>query len=134
MAHGNGYFYNEFSYQLPQGNIDLLNNIIKLMLVVGYTPDVDAHVDYSDVSGFEVVGLGYGAGGETLTGKSLTRAVYTTFKASDITWINLGVAAVSHAILIDTTLDCLLCCWEFTSFPDGGNYLINFDPTGIFDI
>ena len=75
-----------------QGVINLYSDTIKLALVKStYTPDLDAHTVWADVSANEVAtGDGYTTGGAEVTGKTLTRAAaITTFDAADVTWTAL---------------------------------------------
>ena len=65
MAQGDGAIYNEFKEELLLGNIDMDGHTFKVMLVTGYTPNIDSHNGYADVSAQEESGTGYTAGGAT---------------------------------------------------------------------
>ena len=60
------------------------------LLTPAYTPDIDAHMRYSDVSGSEVAnGGGYSTGGKSLTGKSVAYdapANEYNLLAGDLSW------------------------------------------------
>jgi hypothetical protein len=83
------YQYYEAGLNRNRGVINLLTDTFKLALVAStYTPDLDAHTVWADVSANEVAnGDGYTTGGATLTGQTLTRSGYlTTFDADDVTF------------------------------------------------
>lgn len=60
------------------------------LLLPAYTPDIDAHMRYSDVSAQEVAnGGGYSTGGKSLTGKSVAYDAPTNeynLLAGDLSW------------------------------------------------
>lgn len=87
-------FYNSGKKKLWDGSIDLDSDTIKVAFATSsYTPDVDAHDFFDDITN-EVTGTGYTAGGYTLANKSVTqdntnnRAV---FDADDLTSANTTV-------------------------------------------
>jgi hypothetical protein len=70
--------------------VDWLTDTIKVALLLNtYTPDVDLHDFYNDVSPFETSGTLYTAGGVTLGGKTLTydnATNETRLDANDAVW------------------------------------------------
>ncbi len=112
--------YNSAKVKLGDGNIDWNTDTIKAALVTtAYTPDIDAHDFWNDVSSNEASGTGYTAGGFTLASCTVTqdntnnRAVYdaTDVSASTVTttfryiiiYKSTGVSSTSPLILsIDT--------------------------------
>ncbi len=136
MAQGDGALYNEFKEELLLGNIDMDGHTFKVILVTGYTPNIDSHNGLSDVSASEESGTGYTAGGATLAGKAVTKDTTNDrakFDADDVTWTGLNVGTPSHAILYDDThaSDCLVAYWEVTTATNGGNYTLQFGANGI---
>jgi len=136
MAEGDGALYNDFKEQLLLGTIDLVDDVIKLILVTGHTPDIDIHDQYSDVSGDEESGTGYTAGGETLGSKVVTQDNTNDradFDAADVLWTGLDVGTPSHAIMYDDThaSDALIGYWEITTASNGGNYTVQWHADGI---
>jgi len=136
MAEGDGALYNDFKEQLLLGTIDLVDDVIKLILVTGHTPDIDTHDQYSDVSGDEESGTGYTAGGETLGSKVVTQDNTNDradFDAADVLWTGLDVGTPSHAIMYDDThaSDALIGYWEITTASNGGNYTVQWHADGI---
>lgn len=71
-----GILSNEFKFQIMSGNIDFDADTFKCILMAsGFAFDRDAHENYDDVSGNELAaGNGYTAGGQTLTGVSVTKS------------------------------------------------------------
>ena len=86
------YQYYEAGLNRNRGVINLATDPFKLALVLNtYTPDLDLHTVWADVSAHEVAdGDGYTAGGASLAGQTLTRSDWlTTFDANDITFLAL---------------------------------------------
>lgn len=138
MAEGNGAIYNNFKEQVMNGAFNLANggDTLKMILVSGHTPDIDAHAGYADVSADEYgAGSGYTVGGETLANQATSQDNANDrgeFDADDVTWTSLGPltpATPSHAILYDDThvSDLLIAYWELgTTTTNGGNYTLQF--------
>lgn len=136
MAQGDGALYNEFKEELLLGNIDMDGHTFKVILVTGYTPNIDTHSALADVSANEESGTGYTAGGATLANKAVTKDTTNDrakFDADDVTWTGLNVGTPSHGILYDDThaTDCLVAYWEVTTATNGGNYTLQFGANGI---
>lgn len=136
MAQGDGALYNEFKKELMAGTIDLDGHTLKVMLVTGYTPNIDTHNGKADVLAYEESGAGYTAGGATLASLTITKDTTNDrakFDAADVTWTGLNVGTPSHAILYDDThaSDCLIAYWEVTTATNGGNYTLQWGANGI---
>lgn len=136
MAQGDGALYNEFKKELMAGTIDMDGHTFKVMLVTGYTPNIDSHNGKSDVVANEESGTGYSAGGATLTTLSITKDTTNDrakWDADDVTWTGLDVGTPSHAIVYDDThaSDCLVAYWEVTTATNGGNYTLQWGANGI---
>ena len=143
MAEGDGAIYNNFKEQVMEGEFNLASggDTLKMILVSGHSPDIDAHSGYSDVSGDEYgAGSGYTVGGETLSGQDVTQDNTNdrgVFDATDLTWSSLGAlspATPSHCILYDDThaSDLLIAYWELGSTAtNGGDYTLQFGANGI---
>ena len=132
--------------RVMSGNIDLLGDTIKVLLVgSSYTPDKD-HTVVSDVSSAELTGTGYtggfsGSGRKTLGSKSIgvnnsTDKAY--FLAANSSWTAINAGTVAYAILCKEITDDahspIICCVDIS--PDvptnGGDYTIQWDSAGIF--
>ena len=127
------------------GNIDLLADTIKVLLVgTAYTPDKD-HQFISDVSGSELSGTGYtggfgGSGRKTLASKAIGKSDSTDktyFDAADLTWTAINAGTVGFLILAkEITNDAsspIFACIDVS--PDiatnGGDYSVQWDAAGI---
>lgn len=136
MAEGDGLIYNNFKHQVMEGEFDLLNDTVKVILVTGHALDIDADTQLTDVSGDEEAGTGYTAGGETLTTPTVVvdnandRGV---FDGDNVTWTGLDVGTPSHAIMYDDThaSDLLIAAWEVTTASNGGDYTLQWHADGI---
>lgn len=75
------------------------------LLTSAYSPNIDSHTIWTDVSGSEVVGTGYTTGGATLANVSVTqdntndRAV---LDADDTAWASSTITA-RYAVVYDST-------------------------------
>jgi hypothetical protein len=139
MAEGDGAIYNKFKERLLEGEIDLVDDTVKVGLVTGHSPDIDAHEDWADVSGDEESGTGYTAGGETLGSKAVDFDSGTdtaTFDGADVTWSGLDVGTPSHAIMYSDThaSDALIAYWELTTASNGGDYTLQWNASGIITL
>lgn len=82
--------YNKAKQLIASNDLDLVSDTIKILLVVGYTVDIDNHEFYSDISAYEVdATVGYTSGGQSLSARAFVRDDLnnrTKFSASDVTW------------------------------------------------
>lgn len=143
MAEGDGTAYNHFKEQLLLGEIDLVDDTLKICLIGnGYAFNPDGNNGYANISANEIVASNYSAGGETLTGKTVTQndtADNAMFDAANVTWTSLGAptaGTLAHAIIYDETVtapvaDPLLIRFEIDTQPNGGNYTLDFNAAGI---
>lgn len=138
MAEGDIVAYNDMKEQLFKKIHDLVNDTVKVTLHTSYTPNIDSHQVWADVSATEyTTASGYTAGGKTLANKSVTqdntndRALWD---ADDPTWASLGPlspATPSHAIIwndtpsspADPLLDYVVLG---TTATNGGNYTLQW--------
>lgn len=136
MAQGDGVLYNEFKKELLAGTIDMDGHTLKMMMVTGYTPNIDTHTGYASVSAYEVSGTNYTTGGVSLANKAVTKDTTNdrgVFDADDVTWTSISAGTPSHAILYDDShaSKCLVAYWEVTTATNGGNYTLQFNASGI---
>lgn len=125
------------------GSIDFDTDSIYAMLVTSaYTPDQDAHTKRSDVTN-EVVGTGYTAGGQALTGKAVT--VDTTdnegvFDANDTVWSSSTITARGTVLYKSrggaSSADELIAYLDFTTdkISSAGNFTIAWNAEGIINL
>lgn len=99
-------WFNKGLHELALGNIDWVNDTIKIMACDSFSLDVDAHEFIDDVSGNEITATGYTAGGATLGTKSISRDDANDkiwFKAANVTWTITGtMTAQVFIIYLDT--------------------------------
>lgn len=143
MAQGDGAIYNTFKERVMEGVYNLASgqDALQVILVGTYTPDIDNHLTYGNVSGTEYnTGAGYTSGGETLAGQDVTKDDANdrgAFDATDLTWTSLGPlspAHPTHAIMYDGTPagDPLIAYWEVSgTAPNGANWTLEWGTNGI---
>jgi hypothetical protein len=134
--------YGSFLGKALNKEIDWDTDTIKVALLSSsYTPNQDSHDYYDDVSGSEVTGTGYTAGGATLASKTLTydgASNVTVLDAADVTWAASSITA-RYAVVYDDSgatagQKALLGYVDFGSDQSStsGNFTITWDSTGIF--
>jgi len=149
MAEGDFLIYNAFLEKLGAGDISLEatvdgGHVFHVILVSGYSPDIDNDEGYSDVSAYEyATGDGYTEGGETIASQTYTRDDANdmmVFDGSPAFWDALGPlspATPSHAIVVDvsTSGSTLAACIEIGSTATNGlDYMVVWNASGIFNI
>lgn len=122
--------------------IDLTTDTIKVALAdSGYTPDVDAHDFFNDVTN-EEAGTGYTAGGATLANKTwavVGASNVVKFDADDTSWASSTITT-RYAIIYKSTgtagTSPLIAVVDFSTdrTSDGGTFLISWNASGIFTI
>lgn len=122
--------------------IDLTSDTIKIALAdSGYTPDLDAHDFFNDITN-EEAGTGYTAGGATLASKTwavVGASDVVKFDADDASWTTSTITT-RYAIVYKSTGNSatspLICLIDFSSdrTSDGGTFLISFHANGIFTL
>lgn len=133
--------YNSFKASIMNDEVaDLSTDDIRVALLdSGYTPDIDAHTTWGDVSTSEVTGTGYTSGGEQLTGVSVSTDTTDdegVFDASDVTWASSTIDA-QYAVLYDSssTDNDLICVFDFGSVKSSsnGDFKIQWNSEGILN-
>lgn len=134
--------YNRFKKELADGNIDLVNDTIKLALVTSaYTPDIDTHDFFDDITN-EVVGTGYVAGGAALTTKATTQDNTNDqmdYTADNVTWSSSTITARAAVLYKDTgaaATSPLIAYFDFGSdqSSSSGDFTVQWDAGGILTI
>ncbi len=134
-------FFNNAKEAILNGDIDLTNDTIKVMLTSGYTMDADNDNYYSDVSASEVSGTGYTAGGQALSNKSVTQDNtndLAKFDADDVTWSNSTITADGAIIYKDTgtgSTSPVIAYYPFTSASSSNSdFTLQWNSNGIFTL
>jgi hypothetical protein len=87
--------------------IDLDNDTIKIALLTSsYTPDIDTHDFFDDVSANESSGTGYPAGGNTLANTSwavVTASDLAKWDADDTSWTISSSLSARYIVLYKST-------------------------------
>ncbi len=134
--------YNSFKADVSNALIDLTDDTIKILLVTSaYTPDIDTHTRRSFISN-EVSGTGYTAGGNTLSGKSVTQDNANdrmVFDATDSEWTSSTITARGAVIYKDTGVaanDNLICYLDFVTdqSSSNGTFTVQFNASGILTL
>jgi len=135
--------YNSGRKDILAGNIDLLTDTIKVMLVTSsYTPNIDTDTKRSDVTN-EVTGTGYTAGGVALASKAVTQNNTTNrgeFDCADIV-INDAEITARGAVIYKSrgglsSADELVGYLDFGSdiTSMGGDFKITINVLGLLNI
>ena len=97
--------YGAFLLALGKAQINLETVSFKIALTgTGYTPDVNAHDFFNDITG-QVTGTGYTAGGKALTGITWTYDTanrQAVLGAATVTWTGVTITAHFAIVYIDT--------------------------------
>lgn len=112
MAVGTFTLYGAAIEAIAKNTLDLDSDTFKAVLLAsGYTPVVNTHALYSDLTNELSTASGYTAGGATLTSVAVTRSSGTVkFDADDVTWTASGGSLVARYLVVyaDGATDRLL--------------------------
>ena len=143
MAEGDGLVFNNFKEQILLGELDLVDDTIKMALIdATWTPVIDGDISYTTVSGDEMPnGNGYTTGGETLSNKAVTQDDGNDWayfdNTVDITWTALDTGvSINRAFLYDDThaSKWAIAMWEIATDSNGGNYSLSPHAEGLVKI
>lgn len=137
--------YNSFKKKGYDGSdIDLVNDTIKVaLLTASYTPDIDVHDNFDDVSAQESSGTGYTAGGATLANPTLavvTASDLAKFDADDVSWTISSALSTRYAVIYKSTgtpsTSPLVAYIDFGSTYSlaAGTFTLTFNASGILTI
>jgi hypothetical protein len=89
-----------------------------------------AHAAYGDVSGSEITGTGYTAGGAALTSQSVSNGVFT---AANVSWTSSTITASYTAIYDTTASNALVALIDFggSQSDTAGTFQIQWNSSGI---
>lgn len=136
--------YNNGKEALLNGDIDLTNDTIKLALFPNtYTVNIDTQQFWSDVSGSEISGTNYTAGGNALAGKTVTQNNTTdraVFDANDVVFTNVTLSNCRYGVLYKDTgtpaTSPLIAQfdWGADQSPSGVDFTVVWNASGILDL
>jgi hypothetical protein len=136
-------FYNSAKKKFLDGDIDLLADTIKVMLLdSGYTPNIDTDEFKDDVDGDQISGTGYTAGGQALASKVTTvntSSDNVKFDAADTVWTTATFTARYAVIYKDTGVagtSALIAYIDFGTDKSaaGSDFEIEWNSAGIFTL
>jgi hypothetical protein len=137
--------YNRFKQGVLAGDYDLDNAAVdvKVALVTStYTPDIDTHEDYADLTNEVANGNGYTTGGAVLANKAVTKDTTDNegvFDADNVTWSNSTITARGAVVYVDTGTDStslLIAYFDFgeDKVSSAGDFIIQWATEGIINI
>ena len=124
------------------GSIDLDTNSFKVAMVYqAYTPNVDTHTKFSNVTG-EITGTGYAAGGRALSGLSVSQDNGDNegvWDAADVIWASSSLSAYGAVIYKDSgvaSTSPLVCYFDFGAYKVSatGTFTITWNAEGIINL
>lgn len=99
-------WYGKGLEHMLNGRVDLITDTIKVALCTStYTPDIDTHDYFDDITNEHAASGGYTAGGETLGTKSITYDAANNrayFDAANTTW-SASTLTARYAIIYRST-------------------------------
>lgn len=141
MAAGDSQVYGKHTENLLKGTnlVDWDNDTLKIALTTSsYTPDVDAHDFFDDVTN-EVSVTGYTAGGQTVSTVTVSYDSAnnrTEVDCADPEWTFSASVSPAYAVLYkDTGTDStspLVAYWELAGTAVSGTYTLTVDAEGLF--
>lgn len=135
--------YNSFKKDIMSGAIDLDTDTIKVALVTStYTPDIDAHEFYDDLTNEVANGNGYATGGATLADAAVTADDTDdegVLDATDTAWADSTITARGAVLYKDTTVAStspLICYFDFgeDKVSSSGTFTISWNAEGILNL
>lgn len=139
MANGDFTLHMKFKHEQGLANIDLANDTYHVMLLNGWTPNINTDEFWSDISANEVSLSGYTAGGQVLANKTYTRDDANSrclWNFDDPVWPSLAAGNVSRAAIVKwtgvATTSVIVGNIEITgSDPNGTDYTLQIGTNGI---
>lgn len=137
------YTYGKLSQHLLQGEIDILNDTIKCMLLTSTASiDQDTNDVISDISSSEVTetGTNYVTGGNTVSDITISYSASinrTTIDCTDITWTTATIDAVASAIYVVGAQATNSYCIGYNDFGatkscENSTFTVQIDSDGLF--
>lgn len=135
--------YNSFKRDIMNGSIDLDTNSFKVALVrSAYSPNIDSHTKFSNITN-EITGdTGYTAGGRALSGLSVSQdngGDEGVWDAADVIWASSSLSAYGAVVYKDSgvaSTSPLVCYFDFGSYQvsSSGTFTISWNAEGIINL
>jgi hypothetical protein len=132
--------YDAFKQKVMDAEADLDSGTFYVALLSNaYSPNAKTHAVWSDISGSEISGTGYVAGGTLLAGMTVTLNTSTdkaVLSANNVTWPNSTITARYCAIYKYTAPQWLVCAFDFGAdkASNNGDFTIQWNASGILDL
>ena len=131
---------NSLKGQIGNGGVDWNTDTIKVALVTSaYTPDIDAHSNFTTHITNETIGsTGYTTGGETITTPAVTIDTtddWAEYTCDNITWGSSTITA-RGAVVYQSTSGDLISYVDFTTdkTSSDGDFTITWHADGVFKL
>lgn len=134
--------YNIFKSEVMKGTFNLSSDTIRVALCTSsYTPDIDTHEDFADITN-EVSGTGYTAEGAELASKTVTKDTTNNkgvFDAADTAWTSSTITARYAIVYKDTGTTSTSTLIGYIDFgqnesTSGSTFTITWNANGIVSI
>lgn len=133
--------YNLAKQKILKGDIDFDSPINVALVLSGYTPDIDTHEFFDDITN-EASGANYTAGGITLSSTTVianTTSDLAAFDAADITWATSTITARGAVLYRNTGTagtSPLIAYFDFTEdkVSSAGNFTIQWNASGLLTL
>jgi hypothetical protein len=139
----NAIITNTFKQKVWQGD-SAIDNTLNVLILSGTSaiPDDTIRVwtNYNQISAYEVVGSGYTAKGQVLSGTYETSATNNAsirrFYASNLTWPNASIVGDAIAIIDTDASDTVVCYIPFNAQKEvvNGTLFLNWPSNGIINL
>jgi len=131
---------NGFKQYIADGTINLgTDTIYAALFANGFTFDKDAHDTWADISGSEISGDGYPAGGVELTGKAVSHNDSSdkgVFDADDVVFPAVTLTNARYIVLYRHTGGKLIGAWDLgaNQSPAGVDFKVKWNAGGILTL
>jgi len=137
-----------FRTQLAAGSISLSGDTFNVALLSGSyigtasLANLKANNEWSSLSAYETVGTGYTAGGQELSGLSITEGnpvtspiSTTVWDADNSSWSNTTLSATGAAIYKPSAdIVCIIIDFQETKSTESGPFTISWNTNGVANI
>lgn len=141
MAEGDIQIHNIARLKNAQADLDFVNDDIRIMLLNGWTPNIDTDDYWDDISANEIGLTGYTANGQSLTNKSVSRNDTSNKAEADCDnplWANLATGTITRGAIVKWTgtasTSYIIGNIEIATNPDGRDYELVVNAAGLLNL